>query len=99
MNNIDLRCNIETGRRIVENQEGSIAQNRAGDGYPLTLTTREVHALLSYTCIVAIGQGHNRIVDIRLLGRSNNFLISRIRLAESNIVAYSDIKQNIFLQY
>ncbi len=57
---------IQGRRRLVEDQNRSIAQNGAGDGNALALATGEILALLAYQALVAAQIVENRKMDISL---------------------------------
>jgi hypothetical protein len=50
-----LRFGVERGRRLVEDQDRRVPENRAGDGDPLALTAGEPHAQVADRRIVACG--------------------------------------------
>ena len=56
------RDGVEAGRRLVQEYDGGILQEHAGNGNPLLLTAAQLQGI----GLEAPGQCHNLVVDIRL---------------------------------
>ena len=77
---------VEGARRFVEQQDGRILEQRAGNRQPLLLPAREHDAALPHDRIVALLKRHHEIVDQRILGRGEHLGEGRIGAAESNVL-------------
>ena len=59
---------IEVGGRLIENQDGCILQECAGDGEALAFAAGEFRSALADDGLITIGKGLDEGVDVRLLG-------------------------------
>ena len=55
---------IDAGKRLVEDQDRRIFQERARDRQPLTLAAREAYSALADHCVVRVWQAHNEPVRV-----------------------------------
>lgn len=60
--NIALIVSVHAGGRLVQNYNGSVFQNTAGDGDTLFLTAGEGCAALSHHSLKSVRQSHDEIV-------------------------------------
>ena len=64
---IFLRFGIDGGNRVVQNENGRVFHECAGDGYPLLLTARNGHASFAEDRAVALVEADDVIVNVRKL--------------------------------
>src|SRR5258708_831196 len=77
---------ISRGKRLVEHQDGRVAQQGTGDGEPLALAARELDALLADHRRVALRQGLDEVVYVGCARRVLELGVGRLRLAESDVL-------------
>ena len=82
-----LGFGVEGARRLVEDEDGWVAEDRARDRDPLFLAAREAVAALADDRLVALGQRRDQVVDLRSLGRQLDLLVCRVRLREPQVLA------------
>ena len=59
---------VDGARRVVQDQDARIRQQRARNSDALTLAARESHAALSHNCLITLGEALNKIVRLRGFG-------------------------------
>ena len=59
-----LALRVHRGERFVQDQDGRVAEQRAGDRDALALAAREPHPALAHHRLVALGQGHDGVVHV-----------------------------------
>ena len=59
---------VQTRGRLVENQDGRIANDRAGNGNALALTARERDAALAHHGVVAVGHFFDEFMRVGQFG-------------------------------
>ncbi len=64
-----LGLGVQGAGRLVKDEDGRVAQDRAGDGQALLLPAGEPVAALPHHRVVAVGQGLQVLVDLRHPGR------------------------------
>ena len=84
-----LRCKVERGGRIVEDEYLGLTDKCARDRKPLLLTARKRRALLCYEGVVAIGKFRDEGIRLRDRCRRADLLCGRIVLAPLDIVCDS----------
>ena len=99
VHDLGLGLNVEGGSGLVEDQDGGVAQESAGNGNTLPLTAGEVLALLTYGGIVAFRQVHDGLVDIGFFGDFNDLLDAGSGLADGDILANGALKEDRVLQH
>ena len=57
-----LILRVDAGGRLVEDDDGRVLQNGAGNGYALLLAAGELSAALAHHGIIAVGQRHDEVV-------------------------------------
>jgi len=62
----ELALGVEIGGRIVEDEDGGVLQERAGDGQPLALPARQPHPALAHQRVVALGTGEDELLGVRV---------------------------------
>ncbi len=58
---------VEVGGRFIEEQDGRIFEQGAGDGKALTFTTAQVESAFAYKSIVTLGQADDEVMQFGLL--------------------------------
>ena len=81
-----LGLSVDAGGRVVEDKDGRVDQQRAGDGHALLLAAGEGHAPLADPGIVAIGQALDEVVDLGRLGRGDDLFGGCLRRAVGDVV-------------
>ena len=86
-NNGLFRSGIQAARRLIKNQNGRVAQNRARDGDPLFLSPGEAATSLRHESLVAFRESRNKLVGIGRYRGGNDRLVAGIGTAKSNVFA------------
>ena len=92
---VDPRFDVDVdgARRVVENQDRRVEQQRARDGDALTLTARERVAALADDGVVALGQAHDELVRVGRAGRGLDSSNRGVGSAVGDVVADRDRKE------
>src|SRR5262245_34914735 len=90
---------IEGARRLVEDQDARIHDERARYGDALALAAGKGGAALADNGVIALGQFQNEVVRAGKLGCGDDSLGHHRRIRQRNVVAHRAIEQNIFLQH
>src|SRR5439155_2212801 len=77
---------IDRARRLIQDQDRRIFQERTGKTDALTLATRKAHSALSYDRLVALGQRQDKFVTARRLRGRNDLAPAGARLAVSDVL-------------
>ena len=77
---------IGKGGGLVQNDNGGVLQNRAGDGDPLPLPTGEALAPFTDHRVEPVGQGHHKVIAPGLAGRLQHLLPGGVRAAHGDVV-------------
>ncbi|CAN3962300.1 DNA-directed RNA polymerase subunit omega, partial [Dysosmobacter welbionis] len=77
---------VHTGSRLIQNHDGGVLQNGAGNGDPLLLAAGEGGAALSHHRMIAVGQRHDKVVALGAPGRLHHLLVSGVGIAEFDVV-------------
>nr|ACR35398.1 unknown [Zea mays] len=80
-----LRLRVQRARRLVQQQDGRVLEHRPGDGDPLLLPARQLHAPLADRGPVPIGQLAHEAVHVRRLRRLDHLLLARAFLAVRDV--------------
>src|SRR5258705_12187026 len=90
---------IERARRLVEDQDARVGDERARDCDALTLTARQAAAALADQRIVALGKLEDEFMGPRE-GRRGDHLVQRHRrVGKRDIVAHRAIEQHVLLEH
>ena len=81
-----LVLRVHTGSRLIQNHDGGVLQNGAGNGDPLLLAAGEGGAALSHHRMIAVGQRHDKVVALGAPGRLHHLLVSGVGIAEFDVV-------------
>ena len=82
-----LRLRVHARRRVVEDEDARVHQQRPGNRDPLLLSAGKGDPSLADPCVVAFGEAHDEIVDVCCLGRLPHLLVRRVHGAVSDVVA------------
>ena len=89
---------VEGARRLVEDQNAWIGDQRAGNGDTLALATRKSGAALADDSVVAFAQLKDEIVCPRKASRGDDALHRHGRVGECNILSHRAVEQHVLLQ-
>src|SRR3954463_805827 len=84
---LPLRLRVERARRLVEDEDRRISQDRGRDRDPLFLATGEAVAALADDRVVALGQRRDHVMDARRLGGRLDLLVGRVRFRKAQVLA------------
>ena len=93
-----FRPGIHRRNRVVEDQDGRIFQQGAGDGDSLLLTARDGDAALAQDSLVAILEVHNVVPDVSKAGRPFNVLGGSIVHAKGDVVGDGIREEEVLLR-
>ena len=82
-----LRLGVNVGGGLVEDKNGRVLDDRAGQGNALPLPAREHHAPLTHGRLVALRQLRDELVGVCLLRCSLDFRLGGIELAVADVLA------------
>jgi len=83
----------------VEQQNGGVANDGAGDGDALTLTSRQSVAAFADHGVVAVRQPRDELVGVGEHGRSKDFLPRGAGFAVGDVGRDGGVEQNRLLQH
>ena len=89
-----FRTRIDGARRLVEDHDGRVCNRRAGDREELTLTLREVRAVLIDHRVIPFGQAGDEVVRADELRRRDALFVRRVQLAVADI-AHNGIGEQV----
>ena len=92
-----LRVDARGG--LVENDDGRVFENGAGDGDALLFATGERAAALADDGVIAVRQRHNEVMAAGLLCRFDHLLLRGVRLAEEDVRADGIVEQIHVLEH
>src|SRR5262245_45258633 len=90
---------VERARRLVEDQDARIGNERARDGETLALAAREAGAALSHNGVVTIGELKDEIMRAGHLRGGNDPFDRHRAVRQRNMVAHRAIEQDALLQH
>ena len=96
--NLVFGLGVDTGQRVVEDQDARIANERAGDGDALFLPARERDTALPDHRLVLVRKALDVGGNIGGLGGGADLLIGRIFHAEGDVFANRVAEQERFLR-
>src|SRR5215218_9672954 len=82
-----LRTGVYVARRLVQDEDARVGQNRPGEREQLTLTMAKRSPAFPQDRIVALGKGRDEIVGVDHAGSSLNLLTRRLRGVAGTAVA------------
>src|ERR1700722_2512524 len=86
LQNQALALRIERTGGFVQNQDGRVAQNGAGDGHALALTAGQLDAAFADAGLIALRKGTYKIMGVGLTGRFDDLGFRSARPAVSDVV-------------
>jgi hypothetical protein len=92
-----LALGIEGGGGFVEEEDGGVLQQGAGDGEALLLSAGKFAALVADDGFVALRLGQNKIVGVGLAGGFFDFILRGFRAAEADVVQDSVVEEKSVL--
>ena len=86
---LDIALGFRIKRRggLVEQDDGRVLDQRAGDGYALALAAGKLQAVLADRGVVAGREAFDEIVSVGRLRRGDDFAFAGAELAERDVVA------------
>ncbi len=84
-----LALRVQRAGGLVQNQDGRVAQDGAGDGHALPLPAGQLHAAFADPRLIALRKGADKIVGVGLAGRLDHLRLRRARPAVGDVVAGS----------
>jgi len=94
-----LRLGIQGRRRLVENEDRVVPDQRTSDPNALALTAGECRTAVAHQAGIAVGHARDELVGVGEFGRLNDFVVSGIGPAESDVVADGSPQQHRVLQH
>ena len=94
-----LILRVDAGGGLVQNDDGGVFQNGAGDGDALLLTAGEGAAALTHHGVIAVGQRHDEIVAAGLFGGLDHLRLGGVGLAEEDVGPDSVVEQVHVLEH
>ena len=98
-NDIALLCGVETGGRLVEDQDRRLANERACERDPLPLASGKRASPLAQHRVVAVGQLVEELVDTRRRSRRAHLLVARVGTPVANVLGDREPEQDRFLPH
>jgi hypothetical protein len=89
---------VQSGGRLVQNQDGRFAKGGARDGNALTLAMREAGAAFGQNRVVALRQRHDELMRIGEASSGFDFSHSGAGHAVGNVIFYTRSKQIVVLE-
>src|SRR5438309_2095115 len=77
---------VEAAGGLVEQEDGRVAQDGAGDGDALPLAAGQLHAALADAGLVAVGERRDEVVGVGLPRRRDDLLLAGARPAVSDVL-------------
>src|SRR5262249_39437010 len=77
---------VHAARRVVQDEDARVEEERAGDGKALFLPPGEVDAALAEECVIAIRQAADEVVRLCGLCGGDDFLTRRFRAAIGDVL-------------
>ena len=96
--NCSFSCWIERRSWLIQQQHRRILQKRARNPDSLPLTDAQMRAAFADLTRISIGQLPDEFMGLRATRRLNDFFVSRVRSAISNVLAHRRGKQQRILQ-
>ncbi|MDT4855897.1 hypothetical protein FQZ97_902700 [compost metagenome] len=84
---------VDRGQRFVQDQDGGVAQQGAGDRHALALAAGQLEAALADAGGVAVGQRHDEIVDVGGAGGGAHLFVRGVRASQPQVVVDGAVEQ------
>ena len=88
-----LTDGVEVGCCLVEDEDGGVLEEGAGDGYALALTAGKLHSPFADQGVVAFGEGGYEVVGVGLSGGIFDFLLGGVELTQGDVVADAGVEE------
>src|SRR5262249_48690129 len=88
-----LGLGVERARRLVEDEDRRVPQDRPRDRNPLLLAAGEPVAAFADDRVVAVGQGRDDVMDPRSLGGRLDLVIGGIRLRKPEVLSHRRVEE------
>src|SRR5688500_7519185 len=97
---LDLRLalDVEASHRLVQDQDGGVADDGPGDGYPLALPSGEGVAPLTYDGLVPLLEAHDEVVGVGCFRGLDNLLRGSVQLAVGDVLLDGGAEQDRVLE-
>ena len=92
------RGGVERGRRLVEDEDGGILDDRPGDGDLLALAAREADASLRDDRVVAVREAQDELVDVGRARRGLHLVDGGVGLPVGDVLADGGAEQDRLLE-
>ncbi|KAG0742650.1 hypothetical protein G6F24_016440 [Rhizopus arrhizus] len=80
-------------QRFVQEQDGRIAQQRAGNRHALALAARQLQAAFTDAGAVAVRQRHDEVVDVGRAGRGAHLFVRGVGASQPQVVVDRAVEQ------
>src|SRR6185312_14506390 len=90
---------VQRARRLVQNENGRVLEQRAGDRQPLPLAARQRAAALADHGVVAARLADDELVRVGLAAGVLDLLLRGLRAADQQIVADRAVEQHALLEH
>src|ERR1700758_3622635 len=94
-----LAFGVERARRLIEDQDARITDQRAGDRQSLALTAGQIGGALLDSSFIAARQMFNELLGAGQTRSVDNFLKGRVRLCCSDRLADRAAEEEVILQH
>ena len=88
-----LRHGVEVGRRLVEDQDRGVPDDRPRDREAPPLPAAESDAVLTDPRVVALREGRDEVVKLGQAARGLDLLVGHVRVGQGQVVADRRIEQ------
>src|SRR5437660_247429 len=88
---VKVGARVERARRLVEDQDRRVAQDRARDRDALLLAAGEAVAALADHGVIAVGQARDQVVDARRARGLLELRVARVGTRETQVVAHGGV--------
>ena len=87
-----LRFGVNARRRLIQNQQRRILQDRSRNGYSLLFTDALPYPALAHSSVQAGRQPRNKLIRVRRAKRLPNLRLGRIGFSEQQIFTDRSVK-------
>src|SRR3989442_6283171 len=98
IHNQSLGGRINSARWLVQDENGRVLQESAGQGNALAFTSGHPHTTLSNKRVITVGKGDNKVMRIGGFGGRNDVLEARSGATIRNVFSDARGEQHGFLQ-
>src|SRR5690606_24157807 len=94
-----LALTVEAGRRLVEDEDLRIGEDRARDGDALALSAGELHPSLADDRLVPVGKREREVVAVRDAGGGEDLIGRRIGPGEPDVLGDGAVEEEVVLEH